>query len=69
MDDLMSEHLQTMHGQDIDGEWRHAPDRYRANVMSDEALRSRHADLHEEESWNEASERHAHVGGSLEVAP
>ena len=58
---LVGEHLQQMHGLSIDGEWRHAPDSWRRNVMSADALRCRHEDLHEEDSWNEASERHAHA--------
>jgi hypothetical protein len=58
---LVGEHLQEMHGMSIDGEWRHAPDSWRRNVMSADALRCRHEDLHEEDSWNEASERHEHA--------
>ncbi len=57
---LMGEHLQTMHGQDINGEWHHAPQPWRKNAMSPDALAYRHAELHDEEVWNEASERHDH---------
>jgi hypothetical protein len=53
-------HLQDSHGLDIEGEWHHAPDDYRQNMMSDEGLHTRHGELHDVEAWNEASERHEH---------
>lgn len=59
------EHLQTMHGLDIDGEWRHAPDGWRRNAMSVAALKARHVELHEQDTWNEASERHDHMESVL----
>jgi hypothetical protein len=58
---LLGEHLQDWHGLSIDGEWRHAPDPWRKNAMSPDALRYRHAKLHDEDVWNEASERHDHA--------
>ena len=57
---LLGEHLQDWHGLDIDGEWHHAPQPWRKNAMSPDALAYRHAELHDEEVWNEASERHDH---------
>ena len=59
-DTAMGRHLQDMHGMDISGEWHHAPQPWRKNAMSPDALRYRHAELHDEEVWNEASERHDH---------
>jgi hypothetical protein len=58
--DQFRAHLQEQHGQDIAGEWHHAPDQYRQNVMSAEGLKTRHAELHDVDAWNEASERHEH---------
>ena len=60
-----ADHLQAQHGLDIQGEWRHAPDQYRRNVMNDAALRERHEEAHADDwascyVWNEASERHSH---------
>jgi hypothetical protein len=57
---LIFEHLQTLHGLSMDGEWHHAPDSWRRNVMNAESLRQRHIELHEFDVWNEASERHEH---------
>jgi hypothetical protein len=54
------EHLQTWHGMDVEAEWRYAPDSWRRNVMSAEMLELRHTELHEDDVWNEASERHVH---------
>jgi hypothetical protein len=60
---LIFEHLQEMHGLALDGEWNWCPPQWRKNAMSREALKSRHTELHEEDIWNEASERHEHTGG------
>src|SRR5271167_1975201 len=57
---LIFQHLSEMHGLSMDGEWHHAPDSWRRNVMSVESLKHRHIELHEEGVWNEASERHDH---------
>lgn len=57
---LIWEHLQEMHGLALDGEWHHAPTQWRENNMSRENLKHRHNELHEEDVWNEASERHEH---------
>ena len=61
----VSDHLQTQHGLDIQGEWRHAPDQYRQNVMNDAALQERHEEAHADDwagcyVWNDAAERHSH---------
>jgi len=61
----MGVHLQEKHGLDIAGEWRHAPDSWRER-MTDEMLAARHADLHEDGPWNEASDRHEHLEPTVE---
>jgi hypothetical protein len=56
----IEDHLQEMHGQDVAAEWRYAPDSWRRNAMSYGSLSERHTELHEEDLWNDASERHTH---------
>ena len=61
----MRDHLQTQHGQDLEGEWMHAPDAWRRQRMSLLALKERHDGLHEDDAWNEASEPHNHRHPSM----